>query len=231
MFWGKLFGTTQDYLVVYSVETLSDFPEKKYYYCTTSDYILRALPELSADYAAKAEAISTKFTTFTGDPSFMKFNGDEEDDDPEAPVERFREVHRLSYTVKKIEHDCALVVRGALVVDATKKVILNSYFTGLAFESAAEVRSYYHYRRPENPQSIANLKKPGIIKSGEFLDSITKDFPAEMWTISHDSSGQLACIRNLFWEGYYFYNVVNSPEYGGAYFGHGVPNLDIAFML
>lgn len=40
---------------------------------------------------------------FTGDPSFFAFNGEEnaEPEDSEAPpVERFRELHRLSYTVR-----------------------------------------------------------------------------------------------------------------------------------
>ena len=32
LFWGKIFGTTQDYLIIYSMDSLSDFPEKKYYY-------------------------------------------------------------------------------------------------------------------------------------------------------------------------------------------------------
>lgn len=41
-------------------------------------------------------------TAFTGDPSFFAYNGEEpEPEDPEAPpVERFREIHRLAYTVK-----------------------------------------------------------------------------------------------------------------------------------
>ena len=43
-------------------------------------------------------------STLTGDPSFFAFNGDEaepEEEDPESPpVERFRELHRLSYTVR-----------------------------------------------------------------------------------------------------------------------------------
>jgi len=67
---------------------------------TTSDYVLRALPELSKEYHDTAENISSKFT---GDPSYMAYNGavEQEDEDPEAPpVERFREVHRLSYTVQ-----------------------------------------------------------------------------------------------------------------------------------
>mmetsp|Transcript_19691 Transcript_19691/g.19791 ORF Transcript_19691/g.19791 Transcript_19691/m.19791 type:complete len:275 (-) Transcript_19691:95-919(-) len=232
LFWGKVFGVTQDYLVVYSVDIQSDFPEKKYYYCTTSSYVLKAVPELSSEYEEMAQSITSRFT---GDASYMQYNGaepEEEPDDPDMPpVERFREVHRLSYNVKQIDHDCAIVAKGALVVDATKRVIFNAYYTGLSYQSATEARSYYHYRRPENPQAIATLKKAGIIKSGEFLDSITKDIPSEMWTISQDNSGTMAYIRNLYWEGYYFYNVVGSNEYGGAYFGLGVPNYDIAFML
>ena len=31
-FWGKIYGTTQDYLVIYSLDSSKDFPEKKYYF-------------------------------------------------------------------------------------------------------------------------------------------------------------------------------------------------------
>ena len=53
----------------------------------------------------------------------------------------------------------------------------------------------------------------------------------EMWTISKDSTGTIAYVRNLYWEGYSFYAMIGANEYGGAYFGLGVPNYDIAFML
>lgn len=32
LFWGKIYGATQDYLIVSVVTTAGDFPEKKYYY-------------------------------------------------------------------------------------------------------------------------------------------------------------------------------------------------------
>ena len=71
------------------------------YVSTTGDYVLRALPSLSEEYEAQAQTITSRFT---GDPSFMAYNGQEpEEVDPEAPpVERFREMHRLSYTVQVI---------------------------------------------------------------------------------------------------------------------------------
>jgi len=49
--------------------------------------------------------------------------------------------------------------------------------------------------------------------------------------VSHNDSATIAYVRNLYWEGYGFYAVLNAPEFGGAYFGTGVPNYDIAFML
>jgi radial spoke head protein 9 len=180
VFWGKVFGVTQDYLVVLLIDPCDEFPSKKYYYCTTSDYTLRAVPALSAEYEAQAEGIITQFT---GDPSFMAYNGAEPEeptdpDDPDAPPpkEVFREVHRLTYIIQQIDHDCSVIPRGALVVDATKKVIFNNYYSGLSYHTSAELRAYYHFRFPENPQGIASLKKPGIIKA-DFLDCITKDVP------------------------------------------------------
>lgn len=31
-FWGKIYGSTQDYLVVYNIDPFQEFPLKKYYY-------------------------------------------------------------------------------------------------------------------------------------------------------------------------------------------------------
>jgi len=233
-FWGKIFGTTQDYLVVYNINPYAEFPEKKYFYCTTGDYVLRAMPTLDEDktkeYGERAAKIQI---SFTGDPSFFAYNGEEaEPEDPDAPpVERFREVHRLLFTVRKIDHDCSIVPRGSYVVDAGKRVISNPYFEGLSYSSALLPTSYLHFRKPESLTGIAMLKRPGIIKSGDFLDCIAKDVPGEVWVVSPNSAGTQAYVRNMYWEGYGFYTVCNSGEYGAAYFGIGVPNYDIAFML
>jgi hypothetical protein len=53
----------------------------------------------------------------------------------------------------------------------------------------------------------------------------------EMWLVNHNASATQSYVRNMYWEGFHFYAVINSAEYGSAYFGLGIPNLDIAFML
>lgn len=71
------------------------------HFSTTSDFVLRAVPHISDEYTNQASKIRV---AFTGDPSFFAYNGEEEEPEPEdpdaPPVERFREVHRLAYTVK-----------------------------------------------------------------------------------------------------------------------------------
>lgn len=135
------------------------------------------MPPITEEYQETAETIKT---SFLGDPSFFAYNGEEAgEEDPEAPpVERFREIHRLTQTVLKIDHDCSLVPRGALCVDGTKKVIpTGSSYQGLSYQTSLELRAYLHMRPPENLQCIALLKRPGIIKTDDFLDCIDKDTP------------------------------------------------------
>ena len=50
---------------------------------TTSDYVLKALPTISSEYVEFAEKLKS---TFTGDPSFFAFNGDEEETQQDEEV-------------------------------------------------------------------------------------------------------------------------------------------------
>jgi hypothetical protein len=79
--------------------------------------------------------------------------------------------------LQKIDRECALVPRGAVSLDTGKKVIPNANFTGLSFETSREARAYLHMRLPESLQGIALMKRPGILKTDDFLDCIDKDLP------------------------------------------------------
>jgi len=52
-----------------------------------------------------------------------------------------------------------------------------------------------------------------------------------MWAITHDNQGANVHVRNLYWDGFGFFAALKTPDFGCAYFGNGVPNYDIAFML
>jgi len=191
------------------------------------------MPNNSPEYNELSKPITSMFV---GDPSFFAFNGEESEpvqEDPDAkPVEIFREVNRLAYTIKKIDNEACIIPKGSLIIDAVKRAKLAENFEGLSFLTSLEKRAYFHFRKPESLQGLAVMKRPGVVRSGDFLDCIERcDIPQEMWSISHDSTGTMAHVKNLYWEGYHFYCVLNSSEFGSAYFGTGVPCNDIAFML
>jgi hypothetical protein len=152
--------------------------------------------------------------------------------DPDAPLpERFREVHRLAATVSAIDRDAAVLPRGAFMVDASHTVGKNKAFEGLSYEAAGTLANYYHFRPPQSSRAKAALAKPGLVRPSDFLDPCREDAPDGVWALSYDPSGTQVALRNLYWCGYYFFHVVDSPDYGGVYFGDGLPNLDLAFML
>lgn len=96
MFWGKITGETNDYLIAYALIPAFGFPQKKFYYCTTGDYSLVQMPVVSEEWKSLSAAITSPFK---GEPSHLLEPGEDEpaDDavDPEGggppPKEKFRE--------------------------------------------------------------------------------------------------------------------------------------------
>lgn len=67
--------------------------------------MLKQLPDLTEDYISKAKAINSRFK---GDPSFPLEGGTEAEEGEENPTnEKFREIHRLTYTVQVTTTDCS----------------------------------------------------------------------------------------------------------------------------
>jgi radial spoke head protein 9 len=87
--------------------------------------------------------------------------------------------HRFS--PQKIDRECALVPRGALSLDTGKKVIPNTNYQGLSYETSTQLRAFMHLRNPENLQGIALMRRPGILKTDDFLDCIDNDLPKGMF--------------------------------------------------
>ena len=85
--------------------------------------------------------------------------------------------------LKSIDNDCAIVPRGSYVVDGSKKVIANSYYQGISYDTSLALRGYMHFRYPQSEQGKVLLTKPGIIKSGDFMDCIDKDTPAGTYSL------------------------------------------------
>jgi len=195
------------------------------------------MPTVPEEWAKMSAAITIPFRgepslPLTADGGAAEADAENPDADPDAPPpERFREVHRLAATVAVIDRDAAVLPRGAFVVDASHTVGKNKGFEGLTYEAAGTLANYYHFRSPLSSRAKAALAKPGLVRPSDFMDPCSEDSPKGVWALSYDPSGTQIALRNLYWTGYFFFHVVDSPDYGGVYFGDGLPNLDLAFML
>merc|ERR1719498_243676 len=120
-FWGKILGTGEDYLICYGLLPSYDYPQKKFYFCSTSNYVLQQMPVIDAELTAKAEAVEGMFT---GEPD--KPLEEVEGDDEVAAKNVFREEHRLAQTVLAIDFDTATCPKGAFLVAPSHQVSKNA---------------------------------------------------------------------------------------------------------
>lgn len=219
-FWGKIFGETNEYLIVAGLVAADYYPQQKFYFCTNQDFKLKEL-KCPDEFSAKAEVVTSRFT---GDSSTLL---EEEADEGET----FSEVHRLAHTVAKIHNDTAVVPRGAWIVTATHEIVRNRAFEGAGNAAGGKLSSYFHFRRPDSDKRAAALDQPGIVPATDFLDPLSEDAPDGAWAVQGSASGSTVAVRSLVWPGYHFSHDVTTGAFAGQYFGDGLKNADIAFML
>ena len=72
--------------------------------------------------------------------------------------------------------------------------------------------------------------------SAEVLDSASDDAPAAVaWAVRTSASdgdgGVCVTARSLLWPGYFFRADVDSPSFSGMYWGDGIANTALCFMV
>ena len=68
LFWGKIVGLQRDYFIAMGViyNERYEFPEKKFYYASSSDFIFKKFPALNDQHK---DQVHNFLSMFSGDPS------------------------------------------------------------------------------------------------------------------------------------------------------------------
>lgn len=103
-------GTVKDYFVVMSLDysnLINGFPNKKFYWCSSSNYIFASLPYINAKYLKQFEQMRTYFTG-EYDRVLIEVGGQSIriDDEIVIPPKQVTELDRLAYVVYTIEDQC-----------------------------------------------------------------------------------------------------------------------------
>jgi len=95
-----------------------------------------------------------------------------------------------------------------------------------------------HFRKPHSKEkkliigtTTAHTDSDQALHRLDFLDSISEDDIKGSWSLQADESKTQYTVRSLLWPGYLGYHRTNSQTYGGVYFGEGIRNSDLPFIL
>jgi len=159
----------------------------------------------------------------------------EAEDDGEPAPEGYTKVKvteamRLAYSVAAIDSSCATIPKGAMIMDANENVAPNRSFAGVDGGSATDPAAFAHFRPVANPKSIVKLGDAADPASDVF-ESLADDVPTGCWSFKLSGTGGAVVLSNLLWPGFTGYASLGSASHGYCYFGNGLKNADIAFML
>jgi len=164
-------------------------------------------------------------------------NDDQSDTDPakqkKVKERKLLEIERLAFIVQSIDHDCSLVPQGLYVLQPTGDIAVNQAFKGLSALSCRKLESYCVFRGAERPHTLARIRKMGTQNIVDFLDQIVPqpNNLKDTWSVVSDESGLKVSVRSLVWPGFEFKAEACSTRFGGGYYGYGIKNQDLLFML
>ena len=240
-FWGIIYGSEKDYYIAKALyyKGYPYFPKKKYYFCSSSNFIFSELPSIYPHHIPDFHKFNTYFI---GNPDIILEKYDSEkinnlDDDmtgdnfkPKTKKKNMTETDRLSYVVRAIDRDTSVAPVGGFKMMPINELRRNDLFEGLNSEDLDKKEKYVHFRPVENQEKKDKIDMGKAVLDFEFLDSIVDDPIKDSWSIHVDSTRTISSLRSLVWPGYFAYCKANSNEFGGVYFGYGIKNIDIPFM-
>ena len=159
---------------------------------------------------------------------------------PEAPVEEakpqvvpknFTELERLSYVIRAIENDTHVIPEGAYKLIPQHEIRRNIAFRGLDRKDLGKLSKYYHFRNVQMQEKKTLVESTESVFRYDIFDPLMNDKPNGAWSVQVDPSETIGTVKSLLWPGYVSYSVSGTNQFGGAYFGDGMKNKDLTFML
>lgn len=227
-FWGKLMGMSGDYLIAKGIE--ESYETMKFFFCQDG-VTWSQLPVVTEEIKANVAKVTTYGMMLTGDISAKLTYAPEVPEGEEPPEEaaaiEVTELERLAVMVSTIESECAMCPAAAVMKKADHTVVGAPTFMGLSNEAASALESYVFLNKPKPVDVNASALK----QSTDFLTSCAEMVPKGALTKTFDCSNNVVQWRSLLYPGFISYSVVGMPVHGYCYFGNGLKNTDIAFML
>ena len=188
--------------------------------------------ELEAVDATTAALCATITTPLTGDLQHTiavadpQESADEDAGAPEADEEEAEEtktvdvveLSRVAYVVGSLETDCVLFPKDFLTVNAKGSIVPNPSFSGIQFPNKLE-----SFVKTNGLSSVGT--------SGVGQGPTAKDDLPGSWAIRYDAMTNTTVLRSLLWPGFVFVYDGKALTTTSLYFGGGMKNVELPFLL
>jgi len=250
-FWGRIRGVERDFYIVVGMRFKEriTFPERHYFWCY-DDFFLSPLKETCAencqwlsdlngyfsgqhDRVLRNESFDTQGAelvigkdgkpSMTMDDASIKARGNQ--------VKPITELDRLSYIVRLIDHECAVVPNTAYRCTPNDEIRSNMHFKGLTAAEARCVKNYCHFRPNSEQTRIDLLARHERTQIINFFEGLSNDVVDGAWDLQMDENALTSYIKHAKWPGFVSYHRANSDIHGYAYFGDGRKLRDIHFLI
>jgi len=249
-FWGRIKGLANDYYIIVGIRFKErvNFPERQYYWCN-DDFFLSPLIKSHPDNddflhqfngyfsgqhdkilratgfdvpTSEVTVVNGKISTIMTDDAIIKKGNHPK------PI---TELDRLAFTVRAIEHECAVVPNAAYRCTPNDEVRVNNYFKGLTIAEASDLKNFLHFRPSSQQTKIDMLSKKDRTDILNFFDGLTSDVSNGAWSLTQSADGLCSYVRHAKWPGFVSYHRANSNIFGYVYFGEGRRLNDIHFLV
>ncbi|KAJ3025413.1 UNVERIFIED_CONTAM: Radial spoke head protein 9 [Siphonaria sp. JEL0065] len=226
-FWGKILAIQKDYMIA-QANGANLFDRKFFYSFDLVNWL--QLPEVTPEDMPIIEKITKRFT---GDPAFEFSTASEEVEGEEKPKgQTISEEKRLSGVIQLMNYEVQIVPRGAYFRDGNLTLQQNPMFKGLSQSELGELTNYCHFREGFNiNKKTAEERATSFDETIDIFDAISGDDPRGVWSIQSERGGSVSLLRSLLWPGYVFFHTPSPVKWGGMYYGWGLKNQNIGFML
>ncbi|GAU98651.1 hypothetical protein RvY_09770 [Ramazzottius varieornatus] len=235
-FWGKVFGTQNDYYVLQST-TIHPFQMLTTYYSRDAR-IWQTLPRVQPKLQKSSPRLNGMFT---GDPTFTSnfveyhYSGEHYYEPTTTAV---KEEDRLSYLVFCIDNECSVVPKGSAGLDEKGFLVQNPAYEGMTYEQCRDVDSYLLYKPCSIKKTQPGYEDIGIADPAHnVLIPLSETLPAEshslygVWAFRDAGEEECVIMESTQWSGFFFWHNINNTNHGQVYFGRGDKNIDVPFIL
>jgi len=237
IFWGKIEGVKDDYWICQGINGTDELCDRTTLYSFNgNDWHLLNTP----DEKTQSDALHIR-GRFLGDPmheydqqEVRSFGaGEQNDEDLRIHV---KEEDRLAAVIMKIDEEAMVVPRGAFLRSPAGIVTPNDSFGGLEYSKSNNLENWLHFAPPVMLPKQSLLEKADICAPIDFLHSAAEDTPSiGSWSIQSERGpgvdAPLVKLRSLHWPGAEACHVPDTKQFSRVYFGNGVKNINLPFML